>query len=86
MAKTNDDSRFRFMNYGFEDGDGPDLHPSDEVNRLFIQLYSMNLRGAEIEGRDVLEVGSGRGGGASWVARWSRTAKRSWVLIFHPKR
>ena len=69
MAKTNDDSRFRFMNYGFEDGDGPDLHPSDEVNRLFIQLYSMNLRGAEIEGRDVLEVGSGRGGGASWVAR-----------------
>ena len=69
MAKTNDDSRFRFMNYGFEDGGGPDLHPSDEVNRLFIQLYSMNLRGVEIEGRDVLEVGSGRGGGASWVAR-----------------
>lgn len=69
MAKTNDDSRFRFMNYGFEDGGGPDLHPSDEVNRLFIQLYSMNLRGAEIEGRDVLEVGSGRGGGASWVAK-----------------
>ena len=69
MAKTNDDSRFRFMNYGFEDGNGPDLLPSDEVNRLFIQLYSMNLRDAEIEGRDVLEVGSGRGGGASWVAR-----------------
>jgi ubiquinone/menaquinone biosynthesis C-methylase UbiE len=69
MAKTNDDSRFRFMNYGFEDGSSPDLHPSDEVNRLFIQLYSMNLRGTEIEGRDVLEVGSGRGGGASWVAR-----------------
>ena len=69
MAKTNDDSRFRFMNYGFEDGNGPDLLPSDEVNRLFIQLYSMNLRDAEIEGLDVLEVGSGRGGGASWVAR-----------------
>ena len=69
MAKTNDDSRFRFMNYGFEDGNGPDLDPSDEVNRLFIQLYSMNLRDAEIEGQDVLEVGSGRGGGASWVAR-----------------
>ena len=31
------------LNYGFEDGDGPDLYPSDEVNRLFIQLYSMNL-------------------------------------------
>lgn len=69
MAKKNNDSRFRFMNYGFEDGNGPDLDPSDEVNRLFIQLYSMNLRGAEVEGRDVLEVGSGRGGGASWVAR-----------------
>jgi len=69
MAKTNDDSRFRFMNYGFEDDDGPDLHPSDEINRLFIQLYYMNLRDTEIKGRDILEVGSGRGGGASWVAR-----------------
>ena len=69
MAKKNNDSRFRFMNYGFEDGNGPNLDPSDEVNRLFIQLYSMNLRGVEVEGRDVLEVGSGRGGGASWIAR-----------------
>jgi len=69
MAKRNDDSRFRFMNYGFEDGNGPNLDPSDEVNRLFIQLYSMNLRGAKVEGQNILEVGSGRGGGASWIAR-----------------
>ena len=69
MAKKNNDSRFRFMNYGFEDGNGPTLDAADEVNRLFIQLYSMNLRGAEVEDRDVLEVGSGRGGGASWIAR-----------------
>jgi len=69
MAKANDDSAFRFMNYGFEDGKGPELEDVDEPNRMFIQLYSMNIRGVDIEGKQVLEVGSGRGGGASWIAK-----------------
>ena len=69
LAKTNDRSEFRFMNYGFEDGNGLELEPEDEPNRMFIQLYSMNIRGVDLEGRDVLEVGSGRGGGASWIAK-----------------
>ncbi len=29
----------------------------------------MNIRDVEIEGKEVLEIGSGRGGGASWIAR-----------------
>ena len=69
MAKANDDSDFRFMNYGFEDGNGPELESEDEANRMFIQLYSMNIRGVDLEGKQVLEVGSGRGGGASWIAK-----------------
>ena len=69
LAKANDRSEFRFMNYGFEDGNGPELKPEDEPNRMFIQLYSMNIRGASLQGREVLEVGSGRGGGASWSAK-----------------
>ncbi|HJM12922.1 MAG TPA: class I SAM-dependent methyltransferase [Candidatus Thalassarchaeaceae archaeon] len=69
MANSQTDSDFRFMNYGFEDGDPPLLKESDEPNRLFIQLYNMNIRDVEISGKDVLEVGSGRGGGASWIAK-----------------
>ena len=69
LAKANDQSEFQFMNYGFEDGKGPKLENEDEPNRMFIQLYSMNIRGVDLEGREVLEVGSGRGGGASWIAK-----------------
>ena len=40
LAKANSQSEFRFMNYGFEDGNGPELEEEDETNRMFIQLYS----------------------------------------------
>tara|TARA_B100001750_G_scaffold74662_1_gene59428 strand:- start:1003 stop:1749 length:747 start_codon:yes stop_codon:yes gene_type:complete len=79
LAKTNDRSEFRFMNYGFEDGNGLELEPEDEPNRMFIQLYSMNIRGVDLEGRDVLEVGSGRGGGASWIAKTHSPARLTGV-------
>ena len=75
LAKANDQSEFRFMNYGFEDGNGPELEEEDEPNRMFIQLYSMNIRGVDLEGREVLEVGSGRGGGASWIAKTHSPAR-----------
>ena len=75
MAKANNNRDFRFMNYGFEDEKGPELEPQDEPNRMFIQLYSMNLRGVNLEGKQVLEVGSGRGGGASWIAKTYSPAK-----------
>jgi ubiquinone/menaquinone biosynthesis C-methylase UbiE len=79
LAKANNDSGFRFMNYGFEDGKGPKLEAEDEANRMFIQLYSMNIRGVELEGKQVLEVGSGRGGGASWIAKTHKPAKLTGV-------
>ena len=79
LANANDRSEFRFMNYGFEDGNGPELEPDDEPNRMFIQLYSMNIRGVDIKGQDVLEVGSGRGGGASWLAKTHSPARLTGV-------
>jgi ubiquinone/menaquinone biosynthesis C-methylase UbiE len=63
---------WRFMNYGFEALDGKsDLHldAEDEAERFSAQLYHFVGQGAAIEGKDVLEVGSGRGGGASLIHR-----------------
>jgi len=69
LAKAKAWGDFGFMNYGFIDGDNPELTPEDEPDRLFIQLYHMNIRDVELDGKQVLEVGSGRGGGAHWIAR-----------------
>ncbi len=69
LAKANAWGDFGFMNYGFIDNDSPNLEPRDEPDRLFIQLYHMNIRDIELKGKDVLEIGSGRGGGAYWIAR-----------------
>jgi SAM-dependent methyltransferase len=65
-----------FMNYGFEpaEGDprpGPALDAADEPDRCPIQLYHRVAGGAPtLRGTDVLEVGSGRGGGSSFMARY----------------
>ena len=69
MARSQTDQNFRFMNYGFTDDSELELLEGDEPDRLFIQLYNMNIRDVEMGGKEVLEVGSGRGGGASWIAR-----------------
>jgi SAM-dependent methyltransferase len=64
-----------FMNYGYR-APGPDgappLEPADEADRSFIQLYEAVAGAVPLAGRDVLEVGCGRGGGASYVARYHR--------------
>ena len=69
MSKSQLDSNFRFMNYGYKDETQTPLEDGDEGDRLFIQLYHMNIREVRIENKDLLEIGSGRGGGASWIAR-----------------
>jgi ubiquinone/menaquinone biosynthesis C-methylase UbiE len=62
-----------FMNYGY--AESPTVEPialqeADEPDRLCIQLYDRVARPAELHGCDVLEVGSGRGGGSSYVMRY----------------
>lgn len=63
-----------FMNYGYASAGGPVLDPADEPDRLCIQLYEESLGGADLTGLAVLEVGSGRGGGASYLSRCRNTA------------
>lgn len=67
---------WRFLNHGYEPiaaGDvAPMLRPEDEAGRSSLQLYHHLATKTPLEGKDVLEVGSGRGGGSSYVARYHR--------------
>ena len=73
MIRFDKDISVHFMNYGYDDPLQKDLvrlEKSDEPNRYCIQLYDHVVRKAAIAGKDVLEVGSGRGGGASYITRY----------------
>lgn len=73
LARRYPQADLQFMNYGYIPSDGesqPDLRPEDEPYRLHIQLYHRVLRDIDMRGRDVLEVGCGRGGGAAYVSRY----------------
>jgi ubiquinone/menaquinone biosynthesis C-methylase UbiE len=63
-----------FMNYGWADAGGDagvlPLLPEDERNRYCIQLYHRVASAVDLLGLNVLEVGCGRGGGASFVKRY----------------
>ena len=60
-----------FMNYGYlNDNHEIKLYKSDEKNRYSAQLYHLVASGADIKGKDVLEVGCGRGGGLSYINRY----------------
>jgi ubiquinone/menaquinone biosynthesis C-methylase UbiE len=62
-----------FMNYGYADIDPSakqlKLSDTDSDNRFCIQLYHHVAGAVDLSGKDVVEVGSGRGGGASYIAR-----------------
>jgi ubiquinone/menaquinone biosynthesis C-methylase UbiE len=74
LAKRVSTPDWAFMNYGYAaasvDVDPSPLRSSDERDRLCIQLYSHAIDHSDLRDRDVLEVGSGRGGGASYISRY----------------
>lgn len=66
-------SAWHYMNYGYQAPDSTKPRPledSDEPNRYCIQLYDRVASAVPLEGKQVLEVGSGRGGGCSFVHRY----------------
>jgi SAM-dependent methyltransferase len=73
ISAVNTNQDVLFMNFGFadpEDGEAPVvLKPQDEVHRYPLQLYHHLARHIEWKGAEVLEVSSGRGGGASFIMR-----------------
>jgi len=61
-----------FMNFGYAETEAVDpliLDAMDEPNRYSLQLYERVARQIDWTGLDAVEVGSGRGGGASYVMR-----------------
>ena len=71
VNKLDTNGEARLLNYGFAELDGTqvELDPQLEADRYAIQLYHHVAGQASLRANDVLEVGCGRGGGASYVAR-----------------
>jgi SAM-dependent methyltransferase len=71
LSKLDRQGIMRLMNYGYADPAASPLAlaSADEGDRYALQLYHQVASGAFLQGRDVLEVGCGRGGGASFVVR-----------------
>jgi ubiquinone/menaquinone biosynthesis C-methylase UbiE len=73
MIKYDKDVTANFMNYGYHGLNGDprlELNAEDENDRYCIQLYDHVVNRGDLSDRDVLEVGSGRGGGASYLSRY----------------
>lgn len=66
-------SEWQFMNYGYmpaKDEAPLALETADELQRYPLQLYHYLATQTEVQGKSMLEVGSGRGGGANYIARY----------------
>jgi SAM-dependent methyltransferase len=73
ISTLDKDGSITLMNYGYVDLD-PEARPvnldaKDEFNRYPLQLYHKVASAIDLRGLDVLEVGSGRGGGAAYINR-----------------
>lgn len=82
LAKRHRGGDWTFMNYGYVPAASAPalaLEGVDEPDRLCIQLYHHVASTTELLGREVLEVGSGRGGGASFLARYHRPMRMTGV-------
>ncbi|BBX22523.1 phthiotriol/phenolphthiotriol dimycocerosates methyltransferase [Mycolicibacter terrae] len=74
-----------FLNWGYEEDPplGLKLEAADETDRYSIQLYHQTASQIDLTGKKVLEVSSGHGGGASFIARTLKPASYT-GLDFNP--
>jgi SAM-dependent methyltransferase len=72
LSTLDKDGIVTLMNYGYVDLDPEkrqvNLDAKDEFNRYPLQLYHKVASAIDLHGLDVLEVGSGRGGGAAYIS------------------
>jgi SAM-dependent methyltransferase len=70
MSDLNTDRTMTFINLGYAGLETPQtitLSQENEANRYSIQLYDYLFKFCDSTGKDVLEVGCGRGGGAGFL-------------------
>ena len=81
LARYDAQAELRFMNYGYADQAASTavLDEQDEPYRYPTALYRHVLDGMDVNGLQLTEVGSGRGGGAEWIARTLQPEKISGV-------
>jgi ubiquinone/menaquinone biosynthesis C-methylase UbiE len=72
IAFRDTSGKFIFMNYGYDDNkDEPLLlEKQDEPYRYFIQLYNHVVKDIDLQNKDIVEVGCGRGGGGAFLLRY----------------
>jgi ubiquinone/menaquinone biosynthesis C-methylase UbiE len=78
LAKNFNVEDWQFMNYGYAPLNGEmqlTLENNEEINRYSIQLYNSLASKINMEGLEVLEVGSGRGGGAAHIKKYLKPKK-----------
>src|SRR5438094_638573 len=85
MSALDKEELLVYMNFGYVDLN-PDakeieLRDGDEKNRYCIQMYHHVAGSIDLKGLDVLEVGCGRGGGASYIMRYLKPKSMTGVAI-----
>jgi len=72
LARSHRAPKWTFMNYGYAmpGAETLTLEEEDEPDRHWIQLYHHVASAGDLRGCTVLEVGSGRGGGSSFIKRY----------------
>jgi len=85
MSRIDRGEQMVFMNYGWASLD-PEasplgLQPEDEKDRYCIQLYDQVAGSVDLRRKDILEIGCGRGGGASWIMRYLQPRTLTWPRL-----
>lgn len=72
IASHDKAGKFVFMNYGYNDSEHQSLllKPEDEPFRYSIQLYNHVISDINLQDKDIMEIGCGRGGGGSFIVRY----------------
>lgn len=80
VSKVDKNAEVLFMNYGFaEEGKHISLDPKNESNRYSIQLYNHLAIDANINNKDIIEIGCGRGGGLEYITNTFQPASATGV-------
>lgn len=79
MGRFLKQDHWTYMNYGYATINGyeaiPELDSDDEAYRLSFQLYHHLAAEIDLENKSILEIGSGRGGGASMMKKYLKPKK-----------